>query len=167
MQYGQIAIAASEFALTLASSQRWAILIDLPPVNRRADMFHRLPCRVQPVTITGGESVTEADGYLQVPKRELVGAVQVLLQTGRLKIARELPEAALLTSELLNFQVKITETGHDSYGAWREGQHDDLVLALALAVWYPEHHAASRFLGFISYGSARGWNPARRMGLLG
>ena len=27
------------------------------------------------------------------------------------------------------------ETAHDSYGAWREGQHDDLVLALALALW--------------------------------
>ena len=27
-------------------------------------------------------------------------------------------------------------TGHDSYEAWREGDHDDLVLSLALAVWY-------------------------------
>ena len=27
---------------------------------------------------------------------------------------------------------------HDIYGAWREGQHDDLVLATALAVWFGE-----------------------------
>lgn len=26
-------------------------------------------------------------------------------------------------------------TGHDSYEAWREGDHDDLVLAAALAAW--------------------------------
>ena len=32
-------------------------------------------------------------------------------------------------------EVKISETGKDSYGAWREGAHDDLVLAVALAVW--------------------------------
>jgi hypothetical protein len=40
----------------------------------------------------------------------------------------------------LNFRVKIDPlTAHDSYGAWREGQHDDLVLAVALAVWFAEH----------------------------
>ncbi len=39
----------------------------------------------------------------------------------------ELPEAALLVQELLNFQVKITAAGNDTYRAWREGQHDDLV----------------------------------------
>jgi hypothetical protein len=26
-------------------------------------------------------------------------------------------------------------TAHDSYEAWREGDHDDLVLATALACW--------------------------------
>jgi hypothetical protein len=36
----------------------------------------------------------------------------------------------------LNFKLKINiTTGHDSYEAWREGEHDDLVLAAALAVW--------------------------------
>jgi hypothetical protein len=65
-----------------------------------------------------------------------VGCLQVLLQTGRLKIASALPEAELLVKELLAFQVKITSHAHDSYGAWREGTHDDLVLALAIATWY-------------------------------
>jgi hypothetical protein len=36
-------------------------------------------------------------------------------------------------------------TGHDSYGQWREGQHDDLVLAVALATWWAEtRHGAGR-----------------------
>ena len=39
--------------------------------------------------------------------------------------------------ELAQFKVKINiSTGHDSYEAWREGDHDDLVLAVALACWY-------------------------------
>jgi len=45
----------------------------------------------------------------------------------------------MLVQEFLNFLVKIDPlTGHDSYGAWREGQHDDLVLATAVACWYGE-----------------------------
>ena len=42
-----------------------------------------------------------------------------------------------MLKELLKFKVKIDPvTAHDSYGAGREGQHDDLVLATALAAWY-------------------------------
>ncbi len=38
--------------------------------------------------------------------------------------------------ELENFQVKISlDTAHDTYGVWREGSHDDLVLAVTLALW--------------------------------
>ena len=34
-------------------------------------------------------------------------------------------------------RVKVNlQTGHDSYEAWRERDHDDLVLAVAFASWY-------------------------------
>ena len=89
------------------------------------------------VTITGGDTQSRAGyGSYRVPKRDLVGGLQVLLQSGRLKIASSLEHAETLRAELLNFRVKINlSTGHDSYEAWREGDHDDLVLAAALAVW--------------------------------
>jgi hypothetical protein len=75
-----------------------------------------------------------------VPKRDLVAAVQVLLQNGRLKIAEGLELAPTLRKELLGFRVKVDpKTAHDSYEHWREGDHDDLVLATALACWYREH----------------------------
>jgi len=36
-----------------------------------------------------------------------------------------------------NFRVKLNlKTAHDSYEAWREGDHDDLVLSLSLASWW-------------------------------
>ena len=94
------------------------------------------------VTITGGDNVSfEAGGY-RVPKRDLVGALQVLLQTERFKVAEGLTEAAVLVQELLNFKAKISlTTGHDSYEAWRTGTHDDLVLAAALACWWGERWA--------------------------
>ena len=34
-----------------------------------------------------------------------------------------------LVTELMSMQVKISGSGHDSYGAFRSGEHDDLVLA--------------------------------------
>ena len=104
------------------------------------DLFVKTGLHTIAITITGGDKVhRDSKTRYSVPKRELVGCLQVMLQTGRLKIARALPQAELLVKELLAFQVKITASAHDTYGAWREGAHDDLVLALALATWYGEH----------------------------
>ncbi len=105
------------------------------------DLFKREHMRADlvPIQITGGDSVTREHGMTRVPKRDLVSTAQVYLQSGRLKIAPELPDAPTLVRELENFQVKISlDTAHDSYGAWREGSHDDLVLAVCLALWVAE-----------------------------
>lgn len=99
------------------------------------------------VTITAGERAERVDGGWRVPKRDLVGVLQVLFQGKRLLIAESLPEALTLTKELLSFQVKITAAAHDVYGAWREGAHDDLVLAVALACWYAERQGRVSLAG--------------------
>lgn len=90
---------------------------------------------IHPVTITAGNDETRDGYYWKVPKRNLVGAVQVLLQSQRLKIAESLPDTPALVAELQNFKVKITDAGNDTYGEWRAGKHDDLVLAVALGAW--------------------------------
>jgi len=94
------------------------------------------------ITITGGDSVTRVEGGgLRVPKRDLASAPLVLMQNKQLKIAEGLQLADTLKRELLNFKVKINiATGHDSYEAWREGDHDDLVLAVAMACWTGERY---------------------------
>lgn len=101
-----------------------------------------------PVTITSGADVQGDDraGW-RVPKRDLVGVVQVLLQHRRLKIAASLREAETLLKELEGFRVKISAAGNDTWGAWRDGTHDDLVLAVALACWYAEREGGGS--GFI------------------
>ncbi len=101
------------------------------------DLFRqaRLNAMLHPIHITGGATVNYDRGVEYVPKRDLVSVVQVALQTDKLKIAADLPEAATLVRELEGFQVKITEAANDTYGAWREGAHDDLVLAVALALY--------------------------------
>jgi hypothetical protein len=81
----------------------------------------------------------EADGYWHVAKRELVSCVLAVLQSGRLKISTGLREARTLTKELQAFRSKIdTHTGNESWECWRARDHDDLVLATALAIWHGE-----------------------------
>jgi hypothetical protein len=101
------------------------------------DLFRRerINAELRPIQITGGDAVTKAEGVTRVPKRDLVSVAQVALQSDRLRIAATLPDALTLTREMQNFQVKITDSANDTYGAWREGAHDDLVLAVALALW--------------------------------
>lgn len=88
------------------------------------------------ITITGGDTVNRDGPYFRVPKRDIVGELAVSLQNKRLKIAAALPDAETLINELLAFKVKVNlKTAHDSYEAWREGDHDDLVLSVGMAVW--------------------------------
>jgi hypothetical protein len=118
------------------------VVVDQTGVGRAVvDMLRQAVGGVVPVTITGGQAVTRAeDGSWHVPKKELVTCLQVVMQGRRLQIARRLPEAATLVRELQQFQVKITAAAHETFGTWRDGQHDDLVLALALACWWAERH---------------------------
>ena len=103
-----------------------------------SDLFREEKLDFLPITITGANRVTKDGRDIRVPKRDLVSTLQILLQTKRLKIAGDLHEAQTLIDELLNFQVKISLSGHDTYGAWREGTNDDLVLATSLACWASE-----------------------------
>ncbi len=100
------------------------------------DIFAKRGRRFEAVKIHGGDAETCSDGVHRVPKRNLVSGLQAALQTGALKIASGLELAGVLKEELLNFKIKVNiATAHDSYEAWREGDHDDLVLAAAMAVW--------------------------------
>ena len=90
------------------------------------------------LTITAGDASMTHGPAWRVPKRELVSNLQVLFQAGRLKIAEGIPEAQVLVRELLAFRAKVSAAGADTYEAWREGDHDDLVLAVAMAAYYGE-----------------------------
>lgn len=108
------------------------------------DLFSQanLPGRVIPVVITAGSRATADEaGRLMVPKRELVGVLQVLLQSRRLVVAKGLALAETLGRELANFRVKVTAAGNETMESWRERDHDDLVLSVALACWVAEQAA--------------------------
>jgi hypothetical protein len=83
-----------------------------------------------------------------VPKRNLVSRLAVVMESGRLKVAPDLVFAETFVNELSNFKVKISVSGHDSYDAWRESIHDDLVLSVALAVWFAERPVMPTSINF-------------------
>ncbi len=141
-----------------AALKNCPLVIDATGVGAAVlDMFYSLGIIPIAVTITGGDvakckAEAEAEAKKKVglfytpsarelntwtvPKRDLVAAVTVGLQTHTLKISSSLPDSKTLVDELLNFKLKINpKTAHDSYEAWRVGDHDDLVLAVALPLW--------------------------------
>lgn len=102
-----------------------------------------LPVSLVPITITGGsKAAMEPDGSWHVPKRELVAVLQVLLQQQRLSIAAGLSLASTLAEEMQTFKVKVTAAGNETTEAWREKDHDDIVLSVALSAWLAERMPA-------------------------
>ena len=65
-------------------------------------------------------------------------------------VAPALPEARTLRDELATFEVTMTEAANATF-SHREGKHDDLVLAVALALWgarqRPSVATSTRYLG--------------------
>lgn len=96
------------------------------------------------ITITAGHTPSRVIGGYHVPKRDLVFALLAIYQSQRIKVAEALPLAEPLKGELTNLKLKINASGHDSYSAWRESEHDDLVLCLALSAWYGEYRYSRR-----------------------
>jgi len=129
---------------------RCRMVVDATGVGRPVvDLLQRARpgCPITPVTVTGGERETSnGDGYC-VPKRDLISGLQVLLQTGGLEIAQGLRFTKELLEEMGTMRVKVSAAGREQYGAWREGEHDDLVFAVSLACW-----GAKKF-----YGLEDGW----------
>ena len=92
-------------------------------------------CRLMPAILTAGHQESLTDGYHHVPKRDLITGLRVLLEQEALQIAARLEHGPTLVAELAEMRMKVTTAGNEQYGAWREGTHDDLVLAVSLACW--------------------------------
>lgn len=103
------------------------------------------------VTITGGDKQSARGPHRwMVPKSQLISALDARLHTGELKIAADLAEAGVLQEELRDFRRHVSAAGRVSHDA-RAGKHDDVLTAVALALWCaigrpkPQHLKVSRY----------------------
>jgi hypothetical protein len=113
------------------------LVIDESGVGRPVgDMFAQAGLRPIRVSITSG-SDAEKKGSLRwsVAKSLLVSGVDAALQASTLRSAKELGEAHALHEELKDFRRHLSSTGRATYQT-RVGKHDDLVLAVAIALWW-------------------------------
>lgn len=94
---------------------------------------------LRPISITAGAAVSEKpDGTLHVAKRELASVLVSVFAGRRLAIVGT-PEGAALQREIQKFTVKMTAAGNETFEAAQDRDHDDLVMAVALALFIGEH----------------------------
>ncbi len=87
-----------------------------------------------PVMVTSGEKTSRDGEYYRVPKRDLILGLLSLLREGKVQLAQGLREGKALAREFGQMKARMGAAG-ERYAAWRHGEHDDLVFAVALACW--------------------------------
>ncbi len=123
----------SEIASDKRVSRESIVLLDISSVGTaplRAFQTRGIYPAAIDLTNTGAEGY--ANDALHVPLRDVLGAAQVVLQTARLKVASALELAKTLVSDLQAFDPKPSARNLDLRG----GRNADLVLALAVALWW-------------------------------
>ncbi len=87
------------------------------------------------IDLTNAGSEEHTGAVRRVPLRDVIGAAQVVLQTNRLKVARALKLASTLVGDLQSFDPKLPARSLNLRG----GRNSDLVLALAVALWWGDN----------------------------
>jgi hypothetical protein len=100
------------------------------------DIFEVAGLRPNRVTITADLEATRHGGRSwHVAKGILISNLEARMHTGELRVAPDIAERGAFADEMQDFQRKVTAAGRATWAA-REGAHDDLVLAVAIAVWF-------------------------------
>lgn len=98
------------------------------------------------VTLTAGLEVNRvAHRRYTVPKLVVVSNLDARLNSGELVFADDLAEKEALKDELTNFQRHVTAAGRSTFEA-RSNKHDDIVLAIALGLWWANERRRHRLL---------------------
>ena len=116
-----------------------AMLIDAtgvggPVVDLMRNALRGSRCRLTPVVFVHGERLTTVNRELRMGKEYLVSRLTALMQTRRVKLPEGHPEIDAMVQELLDYEIKTSDAGKATFGAFRTGAHDDLATALGLAV---------------------------------
>jgi hypothetical protein len=94
-----------------------------------------LGCGIVPVNLTGGDLVSQSGSVWNVPKQVLISGLLVMLEKKELALSMRVASARVLDQELAGMEARVSRSGQLSFGTWREGEHDDVVMAAALACW--------------------------------
>lgn len=113
-------------------------------IGLRREELRKARCDVQlqPISFVHGERYNRSLGTLG--KAYLVSRLQSLLQ-GRRVHAPDTPEVKAMLEELRVYEIKVDQDGHDTYGAFKVGTHDDLATSLGLSVLEDPYALRARY----------------------
>jgi hypothetical protein len=85
----------------------------------------QLKARIVPITLTGGQVDRQLkDGYHSLPRPDLLNTLKMLFELGNIQLLSTAPGFVDIERELVQFQP-----------SGDQQEHDDLVMAFAMAVW--------------------------------
>jgi hypothetical protein len=88
------------------------------------------------ITSSVERETREPDGSgFRVGKLQLVNNLRTCLETGRLKLPRDLPESKTFLEELRAFAMTVSDRGYASFNSAGSGAHDDLISASFLSLF--------------------------------
>ncbi len=144
--YPAIVARVREMAAARRLTRGCSLLIDITATGQSPlRLFEDQGLYPEPVEVTNATDAAYHNGIQQLPRRDMISAAQVALQSDRLKVSSELELAATLVTDLQAYDPTLAGP------AARSGQNDDLVIAVAVAVWWGErlqwnHEIADRML---------------------
>jgi hypothetical protein len=90
------------------------------------------------IQYTGGAAVSREGGNYHVSKSFIVGKFLAAWDDGRVQMPANASFLDMFQSELKAFRGEMTSQGRAKFEA-EQGEHDDLVMSVAQAVWWGEH----------------------------
>ncbi len=131
--YPAIVSRVRELKATQQVSRDCSVLVDITRTGAAPlKLFEAKGIDVEPVEVTDGADATYQNGVHHLPRRDMIGAAQVALQSNRLKVSSGLELAPTLITDLQAFDPALTGRAAET------AQIDDLVAAVAVAVWWGE-----------------------------
>lgn len=137
--YVDVAARVKEVADSVIYPKARAVVVDATGVGMPVvDLLKQshLKAIVMPVIITGGDTTSRDGNLWRVPKKDIVSNIQILLEQHTLRLPGTIPEVEMLIKEMQDMRVVVSPAGNEKFGANREGEHDDLVLAVGLGAWW-------------------------------
>ena len=114
------------------------LVIDAGGAGGVAEMFIDNGLKPISVIIRGGlDTNWKGRNRFTVAKEELIGLLDARLNHDRfpLTFSTQLTEAEAFKAEIADFRRNVSGAGRMQYEA-RQGRHDDMILSVALAVWF-------------------------------
>jgi hypothetical protein len=140
----------SELAVMLQGPLEWSdLIVEAGPSIRPVVAMlrkHRLRASIRPVEVKVSAEDTYVGDAWRVGKGSLIETTRQVLQEERMTFDEQMPAEVMASTPsvrtiyqaLLTYPFEPAPSANEAF-AVREGEYDDLVLAVTLACWYGEH----------------------------